>query len=272
LSQSATPKPSPPARKPITGASRTAKIGTPTKEDRRGILEAVDPNVRVFVLVILAMEAAFGGALAFLPKESVALALVVMAVVFVIAMSATLWLYRMDRVGQRSDSVRSSDLTVASPFLEKLVTGAIETVCRAVSLPETPDAAQLRVFIFRVEQGYLKCTHFWALNPTQEQVGLRFDLRADLASKVAVVDAALNRRIARTKVSPIPSGTEGVRGEVDPELSFVLAAPIYTENNDVWGVVDFDTRTSTGQALLSNEVSDQVMIQLARHLRVIFSN
>jgi hypothetical protein len=52
----------------------------------------------------------------------------------------------------------------------------------------------------------------------------------------------------------------------------VLAAPIYTEDNNVWGIVDFDTKTAGGQALLSNEVSDQVMIQLARHLRVIFSS
>jgi hypothetical protein len=53
----------------------------------------------------------------------------------------------------------------------------------------------------------------------------------------------------------------------------VLAAPIYNKDkeNSVWGVVDLDTSTETGKALLSNEVSDSVIYHLAEHLRVIFS-
>jgi len=58
---------------------------------------------------------------------------------------------------------------------------------------------------------------------------------------------------------------------VSDELSFVLAAPIHKEDGEVWGTVDFDTETPVGRELLSTEVSDVVMFQLANHLKSIVS-
>jgi hypothetical protein len=105
-----------------------------------------------------------------------------------------------------------------------------------------------------------------------EQVGrLRFDLNSNVAKKVAVVRAALDDRICRTDVAPLPPGLNGVTGDVADDLNFVLAAPIKSKDGGIWGTVDFDTSSSDGQALLSNDVSNAVMFQLARHLSVIFT-
>jgi len=165
-----------------------------------------------------------------------------------------------------------SPLTPDSPLLNKLMAGAIETVCRGVSVPQTPESADLSAFIFRLENSELVCTHYWSPNPRQEQVGVnRFELRQDLLDKVAVVQAALDKRPHRTPVAPLEEGTQGVSGDIDPTLNFVLAAPILNEDKTVWGVVDIDSGNDAGKALLSNSVSDTVMYNLAEHLRLIFS-
>lgn len=148
----------------------------------------------------------------------------------------------------------------------------METVCRGVSVPQTPESASLSAFIFKVEGKELVCTHYWAPNPREEQVGiLRFALLPELADRVAVVRAALEKKPCRTPVDPIPEGTEGVSGSIDPDLSFVLAAPILNKDNSVWGVVDFDVENEIGKTLLMNTVSDSVLYKLADHLRLIFS-
>ncbi len=165
-----------------------------------------------------------------------------------------------------------SPLTPDSKILDELVNGAIQTVCRAVSVPQTPELAKLRVFIFRKVQNDLLCSHYWSPNPAKEMVGrLRFAIRADLADQVAVVRAAVNDTIARIEVGPISDNLEGVHGDVQEGLKFVLACPIYDADQSIWGVVDFDAATEEGKALLRTEVSDAVMFQLAKHIRVVFS-
>jgi hypothetical protein len=69
--------------------------------------------------------------------------------------------------------------------------------------------------------------------------------------------------------SALSPSLESAAGEVDPNLKFVLAAPILAPNGDTWGTVDFDTTTETGEALLSTDVSKSAIYQLARHLQVI---
>lgn len=250
---------------------RSSRASTGRNGDRVGILGAVDTNIKLFALVVLVMEAVFGAALATLPATVRIEALFAMAFVGVMAIAATVWLHRIDKSAQNGASLQPSGLTPNVPLLNELVRGAIETVCRAVSLPQTPESARLRVFIFRIDGNSLVCTHFWSPNPTQEEVGLRFELRPALANDVAVVRAAMNRRITRTAVGKLAPNLRGVEGQVSPDLNFVLATPIFDTNQSIWGVVDFDTATEVGQSLLQNEVSDQVMFQLARHLRVIFT-
>ncbi len=259
----------------MAGASKpkAKQTSTAQSEDRRAVLAAIDSNIKLFALVVLVIEAGFLAALAALPATDVKLALVIMAVVGIVAIIAGVWLHRIDNPSALTAGLQPSALTPDMPLLNELVRGAIETVCRAVSLPQTPESAQLRAFIFRVEGNSLVCTHFWSPNPTREEVGLSFQLTRKVADDgVVVVRAALNREITRTDVRPLPADEQGIRGQVSPDLLFILAAPIFDANNqNVWGIVDFDAATEAGRSLLLNDVSDQVMFQLARHLRLMFA-
>lgn len=171
-----------------------------------------------------------------------------------------------------SATIQPSPLTPDSRILSRLMQGAIETVCRGVSVPQTPETADLRAFIFQLKGGELVCSHYWAPNPVQEEVGItKFSLRPELVDKIVVVDAALNQKTCRTPVVPIPEKTDGVEGGIDPELNFVLATPILNKDKSLWGVVDFDSGNEIGKALLQTTVSDSVMFHLADHLRLIFS-
>jgi hypothetical protein len=255
-------------------SSQVRKDRGPTQNtagDRVALLGAVDTNIKLFGLVVLVMEAGFAVAITKLPNEDVKLALIIMAVVGTAAIIGGVWLHRIDSFSSVIGELNPSPRTITEPLLSDLVWGAIETVCRAVSLPKTLETARLRVFIFRADGSSLVCTHFWSPNPTQEAVGLRFDLRPDLVNKVAVVDAALSRQIVGTEVKELPSNEPGIFGGVSPQLKFILAAPIFDLKNNVWGVVDFDTSTSEGASLLQSEIASEVMFQLARHLRVIFT-
>jgi hypothetical protein len=168
--------------------------------------------------------------------------------------------------------VKPSRLTPDSPLLNQLINSAMETVCRAVSLPQSPEAIKMRVFIFRKEDTQLVCSHYWAPNPIKEMVGkLRFDITPEIAKKVAVVRAVINEEITRTKVSPLPDALERATGGVSEDISFVLAAPIFKENGSIWGSVDFDASSEVAETFLSTEVSDATMFQLAQHLKIIFS-
>jgi hypothetical protein len=87
---------------------------------------------------------------------------------------------------------------------------------------------------------------------------------------VAVVRAVVDGKICRTKVKPLPQDFEGAQGEVSEDLKFVLAAPIFTPDRQVWGTVDFDAGNEVGEALLRTDISDAAMYQLAQHLQIIF--
>jgi hypothetical protein len=191
---------------------------------------------------------------------------------FVQGRSVSLW---PPNVGEKptpiGNPLRPSPLTPDSPILKALIYSSLETVCRAVSLPQTPQVAKIRVFIFKKENDWLLCRYQWSQDPVCEQVGkLRFQISTEIAREVAVVRAVLDERICRTPVEPLPPSKPVVTGDVDDRLNFVLAAPIFDDAGAVWGTVDFDASTESGKALLSTEVSDAVMHQLAKHLKVVF--
>lgn len=185
--------------------------------------------------------------------------------------AAAVALVRHARQASSDAKLYASALTPDSPILKRLMEGAVETVCRGVSVPQTPESAALSAFIFRLENRELVCTHYWAPNPRKEQVGLlRFAFSEEVAKRVAVVRAAISKEPCRTSVAPIPEGSPGISGDID-SINFVLATPILNPDKSVWGVVDFDSANEVGKALLRTEVSDTVMHNLAAHLRLIFS-
>lgn len=174
--------------------------------------------------------------------------------------------------GESATEMRPSLQTPDSPLLNQLINSAIETVCRAVSLPQSPEAVKIRVFIFRKKGSQLVCSHYWAPNPIREMVGrLKFEISPEIAEKVAVVRAVINEEVTRTKVSPLPDSLERETGAVSADLSFVLAAPIFKDDGSIWGCVDFDASSAEAEKFLSTEVSDATMFQLAQHLKIIFS-
>jgi hypothetical protein len=162
-----------------------------------------------------------------------------------------------------------SEQTPRDPLVDQLIESAIHVVCRAVSVPQTPESAKLRAFIFRQINNELICTHYWSPNPVREMVGLRFPLTDDFAEHVAVVQAARQNRIVRRTVDPLPPELGPL--PVDPGLRFVLASPIANNSGAVWGVIDFDPGNEIGMQLLNSEVSDATMYQLSKHIERIFS-
>ena len=158
-----------------------------------------------------------------------------------------------------------------SPFINQLINSAIHAACRAVALPQTPGAAKIRVFVFRKEGAELVCSHSWAQHPTKESIGkLRFKISLDKATDVGVVRCVLEEKITKAEVSPLDSAE--MRGQISDELTFVLAAPIFNPDGSVWGTVDFDASTPSGQALLSDELAEAAIFQLAQHLQAIIAS
>ncbi len=160
--------------------------------------------------------------------------------------------------------------------LNRLMTQALETVCRTMSTPVTPEKASLRAFIFRKEGEELVCQHFWDPLQSEEKVETtRFRINDETAEKVVVVRCFLDRATRRTKVdaterstvAPLPKNFKGAKGKIKPSLKYVLAAPIRSEDDTIWGVVDFDASNNIGKKLLQEEkVSNAVILRLAGHL------
>jgi hypothetical protein len=247
------------------------------KQDRKSILMAVDTRIKVLALVTLVIEVSFLGSVARLPEDKVFSALVVSAIFFVVVVLSVAAIEIADVWSKKKGpaDVQPSPLTPDSPLLSQIIRGAVQTVCRGVTVPRSPEEAELRAFIFRKKDNRLVCTHFWAPDNllVKEVVGLSFDLDRKLADKVVVVRAYFDKQPARTPVEPLPAGMQGVAGDVSEKLKFVLAAPIHNQDpeHSVWGVVDFDTSNEIGRALLNTEVSNNVMFHLAEHLRLLFS-
>jgi len=244
------------------------------EEKRKGILQALDTRTKVLGLIALISEGLFLGAATKLPESQVLYALIVCAVILVITI---LGIVRIETSSHNNiptelPTLKPSQLTPDSPLLKELIDSAIQSMCRAVSLPKTPEEAKLRVFIFRKDGNQLACSHYWAPNPAKEMVGdLRFEINAEVAQKVAVVKSVINSSISRTQVTPLPNDLKGVYGEVSDEISFVLAVPIYKTDGNIWGTIDFDAGNETGKKLLESEVSDAAMFQLSQHLKIILS-
>jgi len=162
-----------------------------------------------------------------------------------------------------------------SKVLNPLVETSLETVCRAIGLPLTPEQASLRAFIFQKQGDELVCSHFWDPNPSEEEVGrTRFTIDKETASKVIVVRCFRDNATIRTEsdtteganVQPLQEGFKGMQGKINPNLRYVLAAPIRNEDGSLWGVVDFDASNEDGKKLLQTEVSNTVMMLLGKVL------
>lgn len=167
--------------------------------------------------------------------------------------------------------LQPSALTPDTELLNRLVNSCIESLCRAASLPASPSKLRLRVFVFRSEGKELVCRYYWSQDPVTEEVGqLRFTLTETTAEKVAVVRAALRKKICRAAVRPLPDNTAGVIGDVADDLTYVLACPIFKDGT-VWGTVDFDAATEAGTELLRTEDANAAIFRIAKHLELVLA-
>jgi hypothetical protein len=224
----------------------------------------------ILALVLLIVETLTAIALNGLPESSKTQALYFGGAVLLLVVSGMIMVLVRREKAPPTQGIRPSPLTPDSPILNSLVNSFIETVCRAASLPETPESAKLRVFIFRCKKDWLVCSHYWAQNPVREEVGsTQFQMTPEVAQKVVVVRAAMNRTVSRTPVEKLPVGMPGVSGPVEDGLQFVLAVPVFDKAGQLWGVADFDAGNQTGANLLQTEVSNAAMFQLANHLSIM---
>jgi len=166
------------------------------------------------------------------------------------------WLEEMARRKREEDKQRQLN-----------VQHMLKNVCNALSIPNGQDTAKLRAFVFCKEEETLVCTHFWAANQTEEAVGvLKFDINPETENQVAVVKAAVERKVCAAHISALPDDLQGVEGKVDKSLCFVLAAPIIGPNGEVWGTVDFDTSSDIGETILSHDMTRPILFELGKHL------
>ncbi|HKO44643.1 MAG TPA: nucleotide-binding protein [Pyrinomonadaceae bacterium] len=166
-----------------------------------------------------------------------------------------------------------------SKELNNVITDALETICRFMGLPLSPQKAKLRAFIFRKEGEELVCRYFWDPYQSEERVGTtRFRIDEETAKSVVVVRCYLDNAARRTPletesaVAPLPKSFKGVKGSIKPTLNYVLAAPIRKDDDSVWGVVDFDASNEIGKKLLQKEeTANAVILRLAKHLSSILA-
>jgi hypothetical protein len=110
--------------------------------------------------------------------------------------------------------------------LDELMYSTLATVCRAVSLPQSPETLKLRAFVFQRSADRLVCLHSWSPDPTIEVEGkLRFPLDPQAAEAVIVARAAMESSLIGAHVKPLPPALKGVTGQVSEYLRYVLAAP-----------------------------------------------
>ncbi|MBD2754311.1 TIR domain-containing protein [Spirosoma validum] len=154
-----------------------------------------------------------------------------------------------------------------------LVQSALQLVSKALTAPVDINVSKLRAFIFKKEDSILVCTHFWAPYPVIEVVGdLKFDINPLTVEQVAVVKAANKKRVIGVPVSPLSTEIDGVEGDVDEGLCFVLAAPILGPRGEVWGTVDFDASSEEGANLLRQPMAQNVIFELGKHLYMTLVN
>jgi hypothetical protein len=157
-------------------------------------------------------------------------------------------------------------------MLNNLINETLEVICRAMSIPETPETASLRVFIFRNIKQKLICSHFWSPNPVKEHVGrLQFEINEEWANKVAIVRAAISEEVTSEEVITNNQVDLASMKSVSEHISFVLAAPIFNKDGSLWGIVDFDTLNERGKHLLMTDVSNAAIYKLSKYLQLLFS-
>lgn len=160
--------------------------------------------------------------------------------------------------------------------LSGVVTDALETICRLMGAPVTPQRAGLRAFIFRRENDDLVCRYYWDPFESSEEVGkTRFRIDPETAKEVVVVRAYLDDEIKTESgsVAPLPKNFSGVKGEIKSTIKYVLAAPIRNEDGTNWGVVDFDATNAAGEKLLRKErIAHAIILRLARHLSGVLAH
>src|SRR6266446_5531492 len=132
-------------------AETSAPLGD-NKKEWSGILKSLDTKTKVFGLIILVVEALFGVAIAFLPREQIIWAMLICAAVLVIGI--------LGIVGPDFYEARSRRSPVAEVFpgkgtpavdvlggvikLDEIINGFIQTICRAFSLPNDPETTHFR--------------------------------------------------------------------------------------------------------------------------------
>ncbi|MFT3746945.1 MAG: nucleotide-binding protein [Agriterribacter sp.] len=151
-------------------------------------------------------------------------------------------------------------------WVDSLVDSALSTACRALAVPFTADEAKIRAFIFKKQTSKLICTHFWAPFNVSEVIGISFDINQETEKQVAVVMAAQRKKVCALSVSVLPDTLDGVNGNIDRDLSYILAAPISGPKGETWGTIDFDASNERGENLLRTAVAKQVIFQLGKHL------
>ena len=130
-----------------------------------------------------------------------------------------------------------------------------------------PDVRKLRAFIFMKQGSQLICTHYWSPYQVSEVVGeLAFEINQETQKQVAVVKAAVRKRVCAVSVSVLPEDIAGVSGEIDHDLSFIVAAPILSPEGKVWGTVDFDASSQETEEILRRPIVHHVLFELGKLL------
>jgi hypothetical protein len=151
--------------------------------------------------------------------------------------------------------------------IQLLVHSALKNVCSALSSPTSAEEAMLRAFVFKKTDQTLVCTHAWSPYSFKEVVGqLMFAINSETEKQVAVVKAAVHKEVFGSPISVLPGNLEGVEGNVDENLCFVLAAPILSPDGEVWGTVDFDASCKTGENILTKNMSKSILFELGKQL------
>ena len=127
------------------------------KKEWAGILATVNTKTKVLGLIALVTDALFVAALTILRAQQLLFALLACAAILLVTIIGivVVEVTEVRAAGSNPNRLTPSPLTPQSDFLSDLINSAIQTVCRAVSLPQTPQAAKLRVFIFRKEDDQL---------------------------------------------------------------------------------------------------------------------
>jgi TIR domain-containing protein len=162
---------------------------------------------------------------------------------------------------------------LGADVVRELVEGWLQTVCRAISAPQTPEQLRVSIFAFRKHNDLLVKQYLWCDRPRTEQTcPLQFSLDAETAERVVVVkcfreNVLMHHHLQATggDVAPLPANFQGKQGDVAPDLGYVLAAPIRGKDG-VWGVVDFDASSPEGAERLKASAAEDVLSCLAKTL------